>query len=275
MRSRHSKTHINTTMIMVHLVDWFSRVVTEDLASPLIQVQSVVREYFGWNYDDDFSSANKMSVLFSKQSPYGVEKWSTKTRVTNKNNLQKTLTESERVIIVGASITEVELSTINLENCAIIAADGSVGAVANHHNLACIVTDFDGNPHLDAVAKCGVLFVAHAHGDNQQRWEKTLKKWSRYSSQPNLILTHQVDQSINGIENYGGFTDGDRAVCLAIGLGVKSENITLLGFSTGQIGKWSGNTNIEQKLMKLEWMYKIIEMVGLEDQVDVSASSAL
>ena len=260
---------------MVHLVDWLGRVVTEDLASPLIQVQSVVREYFGWNYDDDFSSANKMGSLFSKQSPYGVEKWSTKTRVTNKNNLQKTLTESERVIIVGASITEVELSSINLENCAIIAADGSVGAVANHHNLACIVTDFDGNPHLDAVAKCGVLFVAHAHGDNQQRWEKTLNKWSRYSSPPNLILTHQVDQSINGIENYGGFTDGDRAVCLAIGLGVKSENITLLGFSTGQIGKWSGATNIEQKLMKLEWMYQIIEMVGLENQVDVSASSTL
>jgi len=262
-------------MIMVHLVDWFGRVVTEDLASPLIQVQSVVRAYFGWNYDDDFSSANKMGALFSKQRPYGVEKWSTKTRVTNKNNLQKTLTGSERVIIVGASITEVELSTINLENCAIIAADGSVGAVANHHNLACIVTDFDGNPHLDAVAKCGVLFVAHAHGDNQQRWEKTLNKWSRYSSPPNLILTHQVDQSINGIENYGGFTDGDRAVCLAIGLGVKAENITLLGFSTGQIGKWSGATNIEQKLMKLEWMYQIIEMVGLENQVDISASSTL
>ena len=260
---------------MVHLVDWLGRVVTEDLASQLIQVQSVVREHFGWNYDDDLSSANKMSVLFSTQSPFGVEKWSVKARETNKNSLQKTLTESERVIIVGASITEEELSTADLENCAIIAADGSVGAIATHHNLACVVTDFDGNPHLDAVAKNGVLFVAHAHGDNQQRWEKTLNKWNRYSSQPNLILTHQVNQSINGMENYGGFTDGDRAVCLAIGLGVKSENITLLGFSTGQIGKWSGNTNVEQKLMKLEWMYKIIEMIGLESQVDVSASLAL
>ena len=33
--------------------------------------------------------------------------------------------------------------------------------------------------------------------------------------------------------------------------------------------------NINQKMMKLEWMYKIIEMIGLEDQVDISASSAL
>ena len=93
MRTRHSKTHINTTMIMVHLVDWLGRVVTEDLASPLIRVQSVVREHFGWSYDDDLSSANKMSVLFSKQSPYGLEKWSAKTRETNKNNLQNTLQE--------------------------------------------------------------------------------------------------------------------------------------------------------------------------------------
>jgi len=138
----------------------------------------VVREHFGWSYDDDLSSANKMSILFSNPSPYGIEKWSAKTRETNKNNLQRILQESERVIIVGASITDEELSTVNLENCAIIAADGSVGAIANHHNLACVVTDFDGNPHLDAVAKCGVLFVAHAHGDNQQRWENTLNKWN-------------------------------------------------------------------------------------------------
>ena len=260
---------------MVHLVVWFGRVMTEDSSSQLIQVQSMVRNHFGWDYNDDLSSANKMSVLFSKKRPYGVEKWSIKARQTNKNNLQKTLVESGRVIIIGASITEAELSNSDLENCAIIASDGSVGAIANHHNLACVVTDFDGNPHLDAVAKRGVLFVAHAHGDNQQRWAKTLDKWNQFPSQPNLILTHQVNESINGMENYGGFTDGDRALCLAIGLGVKSENITLIGFSTGQIGKWSGNTDIEQKLVKLEWMYRIIEMVGLEDQVDISASSTL
>ena len=57
---------------MVHLVDWLGRVVTEHLASQLIQVQSVVREHFGWNYDDDLSSANKMSVLFPKACMAGV-----------------------------------------------------------------------------------------------------------------------------------------------------------------------------------------------------------
>ena len=62
---------------MVHLVGSSGRVVTEDLALPLIQVQSVVRDYFGWDYNDDLSSANLMSKLFSTQPPYGVEKWST------------------------------------------------------------------------------------------------------------------------------------------------------------------------------------------------------
>jgi uncharacterized Rossmann fold enzyme len=88
-------------------------------------------------------------------------------------------------------------------------------------------------------------------------------------------LTHQVDQFVDSLVNYGGFTDGDRAVCLAIGLGVKLDRIKLVGFSTGQVGQWSGNTNIDQKIMKLEWMYKIIKMIGLEEQVDITASSAL
>ena len=262
-------------MIMIHLVGSFGRVVTEDLALQLIQVQSAVRDYFGWDYNDDLSSANLMSKLFSTKRPYGVEKWSTENREINKKKLQKTLTESAQVIIVGASITDKELSIVNLQDSAIIAADGSVGAVAGHPKLACVVTDFDGNPHLDPVAKCGVLFVAHAHGDNQQRWQKTLDKWNKFSTQPNLILTHQVDDFVEGVDNYGGFTDGDRAVCLAIGLGVTLDRIKLVGFSTGKIGQWSGNTNIGQKMMKLEWMYKIIEKIGLENQVDISASSAL
>ena len=116
---------------MVHLVDWLGRVVTEDLALLLIRVQSVVREHFGWSYDDDLSSANKMSILFSNPSPYGIEKWSAKTRETNKNNLQRILQESERVIIVGASITDEELSAVNLENCAIIAASNNRVVVGN------------------------------------------------------------------------------------------------------------------------------------------------
>ena len=46
---------------------------------------------------------------------------------------------------------------------------------------------------------------------------------------------------------FGGFTDGDRAVCLAINLGVPISCVSLLGFSTTEIGEWSGQTNPERK----------------------------
>ena len=68
--------------------------------------------------------------------------------------------------------------------------------------------------------------------------------------------------------NFGGFTDGDRALCFAIWAGVKVENIELLGFSTKKIGHWSGMTNREKKLKKLVWMEKIVSMFNLDNQID-------
>ena len=139
-------------------------------------------------------------------------------------------------------------------------------------NLVCVVTDFDGNPHLNAAAGSDIVFVAHAHGDNFERWQHSLNEWSRLENPPSLILTHQVNESIEGMENFGGFTDGDRAVCLVLALGVHRHNISLVGFSTTSIGEWSGQTNPVRKLEKLEWMVKILQMLGLSEQVETIAS---
>jgi uncharacterized Rossmann fold enzyme len=74
------------------------------------------------------------------------------------------------------------------------------------------------------------------------------------------------------MENFGGFTDGDRAVCLVLALGVHRHNISLVGFSTTSIGEWSGQTNPVRKLEKLEWMVKILQMLELSEQVETNAS---
>ena len=87
-----------------------------------------------------------------------------------------------------------------------------------------------------------------------------------------MILTHQVKEQIDGLENFGGFTDGDRAVCLALALGVNLQDVTLVGFSTTKVGKWSGQTNPERKLEKLDWMLKVLEIIGLSNQVTTHAS---
>ena len=72
--------------------------------------------------------------------------------------------------------------------------------------------------------------------DNQKKWMDIIKAWSGFSNPPKLVLSHQTNEVISGMMNFGGFTDGDRALCFAIWAGVKVENIELLGFSTKKIG---------------------------------------
>ena len=125
-----------------------------------------------------------------------------------------------------------------------------------------MVTDFDGNPHLDKAAESGAVFVAHAHGDNISQWQECLDKWRILQNPPALILSHQVDEAIDGMYNYGGFTDGDRAVCIAFALG--AEEVELAGFSIDEVGVWSGVTDKKRKLMKLKWMDRVLKLLSLE-----------
>ena len=59
------------------------------------------------------------------------------------------------------------------------------------------------------------------------------------------------------MHNPGGFTDGDRAICFLVALGVPIDNISLLGTRTDIVGKWSGVTNPVEKMIKLQWMAKV------------------
>jgi hypothetical protein len=81
-------------------------------------------------------------------------------------------------------------------------------------------------------------------------------------SSQEVILTHQTPNSIDGMHNPGGFTDGDRAVCIAFALG--ADAVELVGFSTGDVGKWSGVTDVARKLTKLTWMKRILGILSLE-----------
>lgn len=264
--------HINFTMIMFHLTARVGLGVDEDLLNDLIAVQTTVRQHFGWDYQDDFTSAKCMGDMMNSPTPFEVEVWSPGRRIEALSSLKQVLLSAKNVTVVGASVCKSDIDKMISDDSVIIAADGSVGAVIDLPNLVCVVTDFDGNPHLNAAADSDIVFVAHAHGDNFERWQQSLNEWSRLENPPSLILTHQVNEPIEGMENFGGFTDGDRAVCLVIGLGVRHENISLVGFSTKSIGKWSGQTNPARKLEKLEWMLKILQMVELSEQVETNAS---
>ena len=260
-------------MILFHLADCSGLAVADDLLVELVNIQTEVREYFGWEYQEDVKSAAAMSKFFTSENPFGVGDWSPKNRDLQLETLAVKLRDAQQVVIVGASVSDDDFLDFDFENSVIIAADGSVGGVVGMGNVACVVTDFDGNPHLDKVAQNNMLFVAHAHGDNQKRWKSSLQEWSGYPRPPRLILTHQVTELLPGMHNFGGFTDGDRAVCLAIALGVDIDKITLIGFSTIKIGKWSGQTDPVKKLEKLDWMLNVLRLLGLDNQVTTNVSS--
>ena len=64
--------------------------------------------------------------------------------------------------------------------------------------------------------------------------------------------------------NIGGFTDGDRAACFVRSTGISNEKIIMTGSRTDIVGKWSGKTNKELKLLKLQWMSKIFKLLNMK-----------
>ena len=72
------------------------------------------------------------------------------------------------------------------------------------------------------------------------------------------------------MHNFGGFTDGDRAVCLAINLGVPIKKITLLGFSTTRLGNGLVKQT-QKKNGKIRLDVENFTIIGLEQQVATNA----
>lgn len=262
MISPHIQLHIKSFIISFHLLIRFAQNVDKALLSLMIEIQSDVRDFFQWELEGDLQSATDMANNFSNNIPYGLEKWRERSRSEALADLQERLLNATEVVIIGASVSPSDIKRKSADGTIFIAADGSIGSVDSYSDVACVVTDFDGNPHLDKAASSGVLFIAHAHGDNVSRWHQTIARWSKFTTPPSLILSHQTPQVIAGMHNFGGFTDGDRALCLALFLGVKREAISLIGFSTQSIGEFSGQTNSDTKLVKLKWMKQIVETLG-------------
>lgn len=238
----------------------------EAFLQTLVDVQDEVRAAFGWSVSSDRSSAEAMIDCVRRHSAR-VPHWSIEACNETLSHLKNRLLNAKEVVVIGAAATAAEVDRIEEEDVLIIAADGSVGALRGLSNLACVVSDFDGGQHLDAAAKRGAVMVVHAHGDNMSRWQSSLETWSCLTVPPRLVLSHQTPEPVLGAHNFGGFTDGDRAVCFALAVGVKRENIRLLGFSLREVGPWSATTVPELKLQKLVWMNQILQSVGLDDAV--------
>ncbi len=138
-----------------------------------------------------------------------------------------------------------------------IAADSSVKPLIENGVIPdIVVTDLDGDDDaLKKIARTKSIFVVHAHGDNIEKLEfaKKLK---------NCIGTTQ-SEPFGKIQNFGGFTDGDRGVFLANHYGAKK--IILFGMDFGdRIGKFSNTKKADRKvkLMKLKRGKTLLEWLS-------------
>ena len=237
----------------------------------LVPMQDEIRAHFGWDLDQDEDSANDLLAAVESTD---IESWSRFQRASTVAGIQRRIVLREQeVAILGAAIEIDELVAILDEPTLLVAADGATGVLSllpettserAWSRLAFLVSDADGGEGTIAAVKRGIPVFLHAHGDNSEDWRELLEIAASSPPPPPLVLTHQTPDIIQGIHNPGGFTDGDRAACIVRSLGVPIERIRMLGTRTDIVGRWSGKTDPEQKIVKLGWMEKILRILELE-----------
>ncbi len=131
-----------------------------------------------------------------------------------------------------------------------------------------VVTDLDGDKEtFRKIGKSKTIFVVHAHGDN-------ISNLSFIENFKNCIGTTQT-KPFGKIQNFGGFTDGDRAVFLASYFNAKK--IILFGMDFGKrIGKFS-NTKPSERTVKLKKLKKgrsLLEWLAIKTKSELFTTSS-
>lgn len=160
-------------------------------------------------------------------------------------------TMADRVTVIGnAPCLEDDIKRKGVEG-SILCSGSAVGRLtAMGIRPDMVFTDLDGDigPQIDASSEGSITFI-HAHGDNQE----LIMSYAALFKGP-VVLTTQSKPEYT-VFNYGGFTDGDRAVCFAEHFGAKE--IRLLGFDYDDPMPKEGS-DPKVKLRKLSWAKKIV-----------------
>ncbi len=235
----------------------------------LLTLQDDVRKFFDWKLSDDIDSANNLLKYVENSNK---KSWIRTERNKTLLNIITKLKDSNNIVIIGAAISTSEIKKIINSNVLFVAADGAVGIFSTLSDtlsklawskLVCVVSDADGGRGTEHAFIRGIPIILHAHGDNQNSWKKLLTLDKSYDD-TKIVLTHQIPNKIDGMYNIGGFTDGDRAACFVRSAGVPNDNIVMAGTRTDIVGKWSGITNKNLKLLKLEWMAKVLYLLKIK-----------
>lgn len=198
---------------------------------------------FGYKIQDDRKAAVMLNSILHRQ--FSAQK------------LKKTI-RGKPVFVVGSGPSlKYALPALKKHKGVIkICADSSISfLVKNGIKPHIIVTDLDGDIDLIKKINKTSIVIVHAHGDNITKLE-TVKDFK------NCIGTTQTER-VGNIENFGGFTDGDRCVFLANHF--EASKIFLFGMDFGpKIGIHSKTKKSERKtkLKKLEYAKMLLEWLA-------------
>jgi len=212
---------------------------------------------FGYSRNKDNQSAKLLNSLLQKKTPsIGI----------------RDLIKNKPVFVIGAGPSLLSCIPILKRHKEItkIVADGATKAIIeNGLKPDIVVTDLDGDiKSLKKAGRTKTIMVVHAHGDNSERIN--LVKYFK-----NCIGTTQA-KPIGIINNFGGFTDGDRCVFLANHF--KAKKIVLLGMDFGtRIGKYSKNKvdNRAIKIAKLRRGKKLLEWFALKSKSELYSTTKI
>jgi uncharacterized Rossmann fold enzyme len=191
-----------------------------------------ILEYFGFDRAQDEEAARLLASLMTRDNILSLA----------------ALTLGNEVTVCGnAPCLKDELDKIR----GVVFAADAAAEVLDAHNIRpdAVFTDLDGaTDRLLELNESGTIVVIHAHGDNVP----LLRYWVPRFKGPVVATTQSVP--LPNVYNFGGFSDGDRAVFAADELG--ADPVTIIGFDLD-------DENVDPvKRGKLFWAKKLLALIG-------------
>lgn len=218
---------------------------------------------FGFSRENDEESAKLLDEILSTEGCLTL------------NDLNEIVGFSDKFIVFGAGPSvkqhiQMLKEDYDLKDYVLVSADGATTAMIEEKLVPdIVVTDLDGNIDDILLANIrGANIVIHAHGDN-------IDRIASLSSFFNNVLGTTQAQPVGNLYNFGGFTDGDRAIFLSVALG--ACEITLAGMDFGDIVTKYSRPNLpdvlgqadEFKKKKLVYAEKFTDWICENENVEI------
>jgi uncharacterized Rossmann fold enzyme len=146
----------------------------------------------------------------------------------------------------GAPTLPDELAQVSTADSVVAVSVAADVCLAADIDISMMVTDLDKNPETArALTHDGVPVAAHAHGDNRNLIRTVV---------PSFDLSHTLGttqaEPRGPVENFGGFTDGDRAAFIADAFGAETLVFPGWDFDDPNVTK--------AKAQKLDWAERLL-----------------